>query len=156
MLHPDTTQTDTMTKLPYTHEGSIFADNIRTPCVDFPWDEVAARLDNEIAPQDYEAAGALIARLLTWVLDAPGTQARQVRFAAMASGLRPSEFGTLDQLAKELGCTRAALSRASKLFERTHGTQFCRSKSKTACARMARRRRGGKNYHVAAGQAQKA
>lgn len=128
MNNPDTAQTDTMTKLPYVHEGSIFADNIRTPCVDFDFDEVDRALGEH--DETDRLAGADSFRLLTaWIASAPGSHAKFVRFLALASAIHPKEFPNLSRLAYESGCSRANLSRASRLASKHFGVRIPRSKA---------------------------
>ena len=106
----------------------MFEEQGTAAVIDFDWPGLERRL-GEFEETD-RLAGADALRVMTsWVAAAPGSHAKFIRFLALASALHPDEFPNLSRLAYESGCTRANLSRASKLASRQFGVRIPRSKA---------------------------
>jgi hypothetical protein len=118
--------------------------------VDFPFEEIDGVLES--APEDArQLAGEVIRQVFAYCFSKGSLTAAAAKFAVIGAGLRPNAPGlddaTQTDLAKQLGLTKAALSKASVKFQDTFGIKFSRSRNESARAKMRLRRLGGPDRH---------
>jgi hypothetical protein len=117
--------------------------------VDFPFEEIDGVLES--APEDArQLAGEVIRQVFAYCFSKKGSlTAAAAKFAVIGAGLRPDVLSDATQtdLAKRLGLTKAALSKASVRFQDTFGIKFSRSRNESARAKMRARRLGGPDRH---------
>jgi hypothetical protein len=91
-------------------------------------------------------AGTALGMILRWVWSS-GFATAQRRFAVVSAGLRPELLNDQSwrEIGKQLGCTRAALSKSAVLFQAVFQVQFSRSRSETARQRMSNSMLGNSN-----------
>lgn len=127
-------------------------DGHRVGVVEFDF----AALDGvlESAPEEArQMAGEAIRENLPYCFGNGNLTAAAAKFAVIGAGLRPDAPGLNDatqtDLAKRLGLSKAALSKASVKFQDTFGVKFGRSRSLSARSKMRARRLGGpaRNHH---------
>lgn len=129
--------------------------------VEFPFDDIDAALGvvEAAAPDSRQEAAHVLRELVTWCFQTHarhGLRTATVRFTAITAGLRPDILSdrTLEDLAVEVGCTKANLSKACLKFADAFGVKFARSRSRTARSHMARAATGHAPTNIRKKQAQ--
>ncbi len=122
------------------------------PTIEFDYDEVDRALGLvESPPEDArQLAGEVIRQVFAYCFGNGNLTAAAAKFAVIGVGLRPSVLSDATQtdLAKRLGLTKAALSKASVKFQDKFGIKFSRSRNESARSKMRARRLGGPDRHV--------
>ena len=110
---------------------------------DFPYEDVdtALGLIKAASPDARQEAAEVLHRVFQWCYPQNGKTSLRTaaaRLAILVSGLRPDTLDkSLEQMAHELGRTKAALSKTNVKTEQFFGIHFARSRSAAARAAMA-------------------
>lgn len=125
---------------------------VQTTEIDFDEIDRALGLVEDAPPDARQQAGELVRQLFAYCFPSHrklDLRTAAAKFAVIGAGLRPDALDNASQteLARRLGLTKAALSKASVAFQSAFGVQFARSRSNNARAAMraARLAQGGVN-----------
>jgi len=114
---------------------------------DFDFDGVDEALGfiHQAPPPARREAAELLRRLATWCFTGHGLRPAMVKLVAIFGGLRPDllQDRSGQDLARELGVSKAAISKQTVRFEDAFQMKFARGRSKEARRNMAAARIGG-------------
>lgn len=118
-------------------DGSFDEDGHRHQTVDFNYAELDGRLD-EVTPDARQMAGEVLRQVFTYVFNGCSLRSSAAKLCVIVGGLRPEIVGEKSFLAmaKALGLSKAAISKANRSAQARFGIEFARSRKPDACGRM--------------------
>jgi hypothetical protein len=135
------------------HIGFSVEEHGAIQTVDFDFEAVDEALGfvRKARPTARQEAGELFRELANWCFGGKrSVRGALVKFVAICAGLRPELLDDRNgkDLAKEIGCTKQALSHQAVRFENAFQIKFARARSVEARRHMRERRLGGINHYL--------
>jgi hypothetical protein len=133
------------------HAGFADGELVQAQEFDFAAVDEALGLVESTPPDARQQAGELVRQLFAYCFSQRKLDLRTAaaKLAVIGAGLRPDALDdkTQTELARQLGLTKAAMSKASVKFQDAFCIKFSRSRSVSARAKMRARRLGGLARH---------